>query len=172
MPTQPTLWPDEPEPALQPIQDKNLVILLDLNYTLVGNSPLKKKQGGLSYAAKIRTETYRPWLIELVRGHTVLLCTVRHQDYEVLTLERIRQETGWLPEGSYFNPVPKLWDGGIVKARYLERIFPLFGHPDERPYFAIESANSTKAMYKRHQIASVSVKNQQWTSLPLPVGLL
>ena len=90
--TQHPLWHEEP-PPLKPILNKRLVILLDLNYTLVGNSPLKKRQR-MSYAAKISHETYRPWLIELVRGHTVLLCTVRHQRYEAATLQRIGETTG------------------------------------------------------------------------------
>jgi len=164
------LW-QEQHPPLEAIQDKNLVILLDLNYTLVGNSHLKRQQRG-NYASKIDAETYRPWLIDLVRGHTVLLCTVRHVRYEAQTLQRIKHLTGWLPEGSYFNPDPDIWDGGIVKARYLPTAFAAYGTPDQRPYFAVESATSTKAMYKKLGIASASVSNQVWTRLPLPDGLL
>ena len=162
------LFPDEDRP-LFPFEDKSLVILLDLNYTLVSNSYLKKQQR-MSYAAKITHEKYRQWLLDLVKGHTVLLCTVRHQRYQVQTLQNIKEETGWLPAASYFNPDPDTWDGGIVKGLYMEHIFSIYGTPQQRPYFAIESANSTKAMYRKHKICAASVRNQVWDRLPLPAN--
>ena len=168
---QQSLFPNDEIPSF-PFDDKSLVILLDLNYTLVGNSFLKKQQRNMSYAAKITHEKYRQWLVDLVKGHTVLLCTVRHVSYEIQTLQQIKDQTGWLPDASYFNPERDLWDGGIVKGRYMEQIIPSYGLPQERPYFAIESANSTKAMYRRHTISSVSVGNQVWERLPLPADML
>lgn len=131
------------------------VILLDLNYTLVANSALKRMQGG-SYADKIRQEEYRDWLVEMVRGYAVALCTVRHVRYEEQTLERILLQTGWRPALALFNPDPDEYRGQIVKRVYLEDVlFPRFGRPEEQPYLAIESAAETRAMYQSYGILAV-----------------
>lgn len=161
-----SMFPDE-SPKLEPVDDKDLVILLDLNYTLVANSSLKQQQKNMPYAQKILSETYRDWLVELVRGHTVLLCTVRWEGYEETTMKHILELTGWQPERAFFNPDKDVWQGDIVKAKYLPSIFSHYGQPSERKYFAVESATATKAMYKRNGIASASVGNQRWTRLPL-----
>ncbi len=144
--------------------DARLIILLDLNYTLVANSELKKSQRA-AYDQKILSETYREWLIDLVRPHYVILATVRKSRYQVQTLERIRQQTGWQPHEAYFSN-QESYDGGVVKRWYLERyIFPQHGR-DAR-YYAIESANSTKRMYTHFGIPAISVNPKQpWDKLP------
>lgn len=151
-------------------EGKDIVILLDLNYTLVSNSPLKSRQR-CSYASKIDTELYRDWLVALVKEHTVCLCTVRHVAYEVQTLARIEALTGWKPEHAFFNPVEGLWYGDKVKEPYLkDSIFPMFGMPSERRYLGIESATTTRGMYKRHGIYSLPVPKDDgvWDRLPYP----
>lgn len=153
-------------PDVSPIVAPKTIILLDLNYTLVANSYLKRQQGQMSYDNKIRQETYRPWLIELIRPYKVLLCTVRHERYRDLTLGRIFDLTGWKPDEAYFNPTDN-YHGGTVKRIYLEtHIFPKYGKPDTQTYFAVESAKETKAMYQQLGIASASVTNTPWASLP------
>ena len=133
----------------------NTVILLDLNYTLVANSELKRRQAG-SYAEKIGAETYRAWLVEMMRGYTVALCTVRHVRYEVQTLERLLLQTGWRPDMALFNPDPNEHRGEVVKRAYLQdQLFPRFGFPDAQPYLAIESATATRAMYESFGILAV-----------------
>lgn len=166
------LDPNQSEPLLetpQGIDDKNIVILLDLNYTLVSNSHLKKQMRA-PYATKIDAEAYRQWLVELVRGHTVCLCTVRYVGYEAQTLARIEARTGWKPDHAFFNPLEDVWQGDKVKEPYLvNSIIPIFGAPSERNYLGIESAWATRAMYKRHGIFSAPVpKDGQWSRLPFP----
>ncbi len=162
--------PPEPPPLPVGVADKEIVILLDLNYTLVLNSQLKKQMRG-SYASKIDAELYRQWLVELIKGHTVCLCTVRYVGYEAQTLARIEKLTGWKPEYAFFNPLEDVWQGDKVKEPYLlNHIVPMFGTSAERKYLAVESAWATRAMYKRHGILAVPVPTdgKQWDKLPFP----
>ena len=153
---------------LEPVNDPSLIILLDLNYTLVANSELKKRSGA-SYGDKVLQETYRLELLELIKGHTVLLCTVRNEKYRDITLRTIaRKCNGWQPHESYFNPTDN-WRGAIVKAEYLEKlIFPKHGTPDKQKYYAIESATGTRGMYMRFGIPADPVgKKMTWTRLAI-----
>ena len=145
---------------------KDIVILLDLNYTLVANSQLKQKQHGMPYAEKIKHETYRQWLVDLVSVHTVVLCTVRFAQFRQATLDNIQRLTHWQPEDAFFNHTHD-WKGDSVKIRYLPDIFARYGTPDKRPYFAIESGRPAREMYGRFGIFSESVREHPWSSLPL-----
>ena len=165
--SQAQLFGSEERLDLEPVNDPSLIILLDLNYTLVANSKLK--QGSRSpYRDKVLQETYRLDLIELIRGHTGLLCTVRKEEYRDITLRAIAQKcAGWQPHGAYFNPTDS-WHGDIVKSEYLEKlIFPKWGKPDKQQYYAIESATRARGMYKRFGIPSDLVgKQMTWARLP------
>ena len=124
------------------------IILLDLNYTLVANSWLKRKEPG-PYLWQIGRETYRRWLIDLISSHTVLLVTVRGQEFRQPTLSHLQDLTGWQPDAAYFNPTPAIFRGDIVKRAYLlEHILPHYGYPAQRPYFAIESNAPARRMYQ------------------------
>ena len=99
-PSQAPLVGSQEKLELEPVNDPSLIILLDLNYTLVANSKLKEKTKA-PYSDKILQETYRLELIELIKGHTVLLCTVRKEMYRDLTLRTIAQKCdGWQPHGA------------------------------------------------------------------------
>lgn len=145
------------------------IILLDLNFTLVGNSKDKDSQR-IPYAEKIRLETYRQWLVELIRPYTVLLCTVRINAYRGLTLRLINEKCHWQPHEAFFN-LTDHWRGAIVKDQYLrDHIFPKYGLPDIQPYFGIESSVHTRAMYLRHGIPSAPVPETiAWQKLPFQV---
>ena len=138
-----------------------------LSQAHVANSELKKRSRA-PYTDKILQETYRLELIELIKGHAVLLCTVRKEMYRDITLRTIAQKcNGWQPHEAYFNSIDT-WHGDIVKAEYLEKlIFPKHGTPDEQKYYAIESATRTRGMYKRYDIPADPVgKKMAWTRLP------
>ena len=161
------LFGSEERLQLEPVHDASLIILLDLNYTLVANSDLKNRSRA-PYGEKILQETYRLELIELIRGHTVLLCTVRKEMHRDITMRTIaRKCNDWQPHESYFNPTDT-WHGDIVKGEYLEKfIFPKHGTPDKQKYYAIESATRTRGMYKRYGIPADPVgKQMTWTRLP------
>ena len=151
-------------------EDKDLVILLDLNYTLVGNSPLKKTQK-MPYHDKIPFEEYRGWLLDLIRGHTVLLCTVRHKKFQAITLATIRDKLdGWQPEEAFFNATD-VWQGNVVKKDYLnDLIIPKYGQPEDRRYYAVESSKDARAMYGTFRIPADAVPRNPrvgpWKELP------
>ena len=143
------------------------IVLLDLNYTLVGNSPLKRQQRGLSYQAKILTETYRSWLVDLLRDYHVILWTVRFDTYREVTLTRLQQLQQWGPNRAIFNPTGS-YEAHEVKETYLkETILPAYGQPGQQAYIALESNQRTRAMLKRYGIPAIKVgKEDHWLSLP------
>ena len=125
------------------------VILLDLNYTLVENSP-KHGTTPPRMELRLRDERYRQWLVELVRPYTVVLITARPETWTIKTLDRIEEETGWRPDDACFAP-KGWWNPPAIKERLLERdIFPIHGR-DAR-YLAIESNPRSRDMYAKFGI--------------------
>ena len=139
-----------------------MIILLDLNYTLVANSP----QRGTSpppMARRLQDETYRLWLVRLVRPHHVILVTARPDRWREATLERIRVLTGWEPQESYFNDgyfKPPVWKEQVLR----NHIVPRFGFDN---ILAIESNPKTRKMYGCYGIRAVPVEEKPWTKLPV-----
>ena len=96
------------------------IILLDLNVTLSANAQQwrglqARKHGSYrrradapdnlpTYAEWIaQRERYRQWLVELLRDEFVIIVTVRRKVYESITLQRIADQTGWVPQGACFR---------------------------------------------------------------------
>ena len=126
-----------------------MIVLLDLNYTLVENSNVKVSP----FARQIEQEKYRQWILDAVNPHYVVLMTARPQKYREQTLARIQSVTGWQPQEAYFNdvnlPPPQ------AKKSILER-FVLRNHGQNGgSYLAIESNPRTAAMYSKFGIHSV-----------------
>lgn len=153
---------------LEPVYDPNLIILLDLNNTLVADGPTVRKPGK-SYAEKIPHENYRLGLVELLKGHTVLLYTVRKAEHRLVTLENIAKKcNGWQPHEAFFNGTERS-SGATVKGAYLkELIFPRYGMPPQQKYYAIESDSGVRAMLrKRYDIPADRVNEPfDWIRLP------
>jgi hypothetical protein len=125
------------------------IILLDLNYTLVANSPV---HGTAPKRMEIRLadEQYRHWLVEFVRPYTVILMTARPETWMVKTLDRIDGQTGWQPQGACFAPIG-WWNPPAIKQHFLQkRVFPI--HGENARYIAIESNPRSREMYARHEI--------------------
>lgn len=137
------------------MEDKKQIILLDLNYTLVGNSVENKYTR--PWAKKIGNEEYREWLVDLLREEYVILITARPEYQKSLTMGTIAQKLrGWQPEEAYFNEMDQY--PPACKERILKKyIFPK--HGEDAHYFAIESNPSTKSMYTRQNIPAVSIKD-------------
>ncbi len=76
-----------------------MIILLDLNYILVGNSEQKAKP----FTDQIDMEQYRKEIVELVKPHYVILVTARPFQYREQTIKSIKEKTDWSPQESYFN---------------------------------------------------------------------
>lgn len=126
-----------------------MIILLDLNYTLVSNSEQKIKP----FVEQIRRETYRLDLIERIKDENVLLVTARPEIHRSNTLSSIFSKTGWQPSGSYFNH--GLMPPAFKAYAFDKFISPLYGdNPDK--YLAIESNPRTRAMYSKRGIKAIT----------------
>ena len=152
---------------LEPVDDPSLIILLDLNNTLVSGPRKTVHLPGKTYGDKIPHENYRLGLVELIKGHTVLLYTVRNQRYRVVTLENIaRKCNGWQPHEAFFSSTDGS-PGTIAKGAYLrEFIFPKYGMPDQRNYYGIESDRRVRAMLGKQYGIPAHPVDDNWTRLP------
>lgn len=125
------------------------IILLDLNYTLVANSPAHGTTPA-RMEKRLAGEQYRQWLVELVRPYTVILMTARPETWMMRTLDRIGDQTGWRPQDACFAPVG-WWNPPAIKQHFLhKRVFPI--HGESARYIAIESNPRSREMYDRHEI--------------------
>lgn len=124
------------------------IILLDLNYTLVGNQMQTRMIR--PFAARLRAEEYRKDLVEAIRKNRVIIITARPSFQGSQSLENIKAKTGWQPMEAYFNDLNL--DPPSIKESILQRfVFPQYG-TDGKQYFAVESNPKTRAMYYRHGI--------------------
>lgn len=125
-----------------------MIILLDLNYTLVSNSSVKIKP----FSDQIMQENYRLDLINLVKSHTVLMLTARPAIHKEQTIATIKAKTGWEPDRSWFNSY--MIAPPLAKERMLkDSVFPAYGS-NGNDFFAVESNPQTRAMYKKYGINS------------------
>ena len=151
---------------------RNLIILLDLNYTLVCNSDeikfIKPYQDSntikvLKEYLKIIAEKYRDWLVDLIKDFYVILITARPKYQEKVTTDSIKEKLGgWMPNEMYFqeeNDRPP-----VAKEKLLQK-YILPKHGLNIDYLAIESNPRTKKMYKKYQIHSVSVYDEDGLDL-------
>ena len=127
-----------------------LNVLLDLNYTLVSNSDIKRSP----FIRQIEHEQYRGWLVELLLGHRIILVTARPSKYRGATLQRLRDTIGFEPDDAYFNDTPK--PPHIFKRDLFDDILQKkYGHSG--PFVAVESNPRTILEYRARGIACLSV---------------
>ena len=136
-----------------------MIILLDLNFTLVENSDEKHKP----FTKQIEAEKYRAWLVELIKPHHVILMTARPAMHQAATIASIQEKTGWQPNEALFNKygiAPPL-----AKERMLnEYVLKNYGKDE---LLALESNPQTRAMYARYGIRSMKVEpGNEWQHLP------
>ena len=94
-----------------------MIILLDLNYTLVANNAARGTTPE-RMEKRLAGEQYRQWLVELVRPHTVVLITARPVTWMIKTLDRIEEQTGWRPQDACFAP-HGWWNPPAIKEHLL-----------------------------------------------------
>ncbi len=132
-----------------------MVILLDLNYTLVANSMELSRRG---FEHRKKHERYRQWLLDLLfalKPDAILLVTIRPVHQEEWTLQNIAEKcNGWQPDMSFFNTL-----GGVTPPVWKEHalvnsIFPVYGD-DPETYMPVESNRDTQRMYERYDIAGL-----------------
>lgn len=140
-----------------PFYGSDTIALVDLNYTLVENSPKWGAPKIYPFIRQIEQETYRQWLVDFLRDKYAILITARHQKYREATLERIKLLTDWQPQEVYFAEISAT-PPEIKEDLLLRYIFPKHGRNGE-DYFGIESNPKTRAMYLRYSIESLRAED-------------
>jgi hypothetical protein len=134
-----------------------MIILLDLNYTLVANNTARGTTPE-RMEKRLAGEQYRQWLVELVRPHTVILITARPVTWMIKTLDNIEEQTGWRPQDACFAP-QGWWNPPAIKEHLLKKdVFPI--HGENTRYVAIESNPRTRDMYAKFSIPSFWVTSE------------
>lgn len=131
--------------------------LVDLNYTLVGNSPKWGEPRITPFSRQIEQETYRQWVVDFLRDKYAILITARPIRYKEQTLARIFSQTYWQPQEAYFAEISAT-PPDIKEDLLLRYIFPKHGRNGE-DYFGIESNPKTRAMYLRYSIESLRAED-------------
>lgn len=144
-----------------------MIILLDLNYTLVANSP-KFGTAPPPMRRRMESERYRRWLIEMVKLHHVILITARPDSWREATLARIEEETDWSPQEAHFDEGITRTPPAIKRHILLTKIFPKHGRDN---LLAIESNPKTRDMYHKLGVPSLWV-NRPGNSLRNASGLV
>lgn len=140
-----------------PFYGSDTIALVDLNYTLVENSPKWGAPKIYPFIRQIEQETYRQWLVDFLRDKYAILITARPQKYREATLERIKLLTDWQPQEAYFAEISAT-PPDIKEDLLLRYIFPKHGRNGE-DYFGIESNPKTRAMYLRYSIESLRAED-------------
>jgi hypothetical protein len=152
------------------------VILLDYVQTLVsnGNDPRRDAyQKAGRYREWIAKETFRPWLLTLLKayqasGGKVILLTARSAKYQKETLAQIASKGGgFKPDAAFFNPGEL--EPPTAKRWNIERhIVPKYGPITQTRYLALESNGKTRAMFTKIGIPALPVPYAEpvWTRLP------
>ena len=131
--------------------------LVDLNYTLVGNSPEWGEPHITPFSRQIERETYRKWLVDFLRDKYSILITARPIRYKEQTLASIFSQANWQPQEAYFAEISAT-PPEIKEDLLLRYIFPKHGK-NGADFFGIESNPKTRAMYERYGIKSLSEKD-------------
>lgn len=136
-----------------PFYGSDTIALVDLNYTLVENSPKWGAPKIYPFIRQIEHETYRQWLVDFLRDKYAILITARPIRYKEQTLARIFSQTNWQPQEAYFAEISAT-PPEIKEDLLLRYIFPKHGKNDA-DFFGIESNPKTREMYKKYGIKSL-----------------
>jgi len=119
------------------------IILLDLNYTLIGNQQESRYVRPIE--RRVEAETYRMDLVDALAGYRVFMLTARPERQKAATLAAIGRRIPQLVlERAYFNTNDE--QPPDAKRRMLKTfIFP--DGIDPASCFAVESNPKTRAMY-------------------------
>ena len=156
---------------LEPQEKKAGLILLDYQATLVSNFSERAQWFDINtvkpYEGWIKKEQMNMNLVDMLKAgnYRVILITARPKEYQEVTLEQIKLQTGgWLPDEWYFNE----WKANppICKLRILKNyIYPKYGKKGSK-FLAIDSNQQTRTMYKKAGIHALRF-NADWLEIPI-----
>ena len=125
---------------------KDKIILLDLNYTLISNSWAIRYD---KLPEKINKREYEHKLIELIKDNYIILITASPYYTSYDSLKHIEENTDFKIAESYWNFGKRPHE---LKRYWLKKaVLPTHGENPEK-YLAIESNETTRAMYKKFGI--------------------
>jgi hypothetical protein len=113
-------------------------------------------------------ETYRDWMVDLLKDEYVILITARDQRWANATLKRIAQQTGWTPQEAWFNDtgISGQYAPQVKKTLLHSYVLPNHGTQMSQ-YLAIESNVETRRMYQSLGIRAIDCERQgQWHAIP------
>jgi hypothetical protein len=132
--------------------DRPEIILLDLNYTLIGNQQESRYVRPIE--RRVEAETYRMDLVDALVGYRVFMLTARPERQKAATLAAIGRRIPQLVlEAAYFNAYDE--QPPAAKLRMLDT-FILPTGIDPATCFAVESNPKTRAMYAARGIRSAA----------------
>ena len=130
--------------------DRPEIILLDLNYTLIGDQTVSRYIRPIE--KRVELEQYRMDLVDALAGYRVFMLTARPERQKAATLGAIARRIPQLHlERAYFNTHDE--QPPDAKRRVLEKFILLEG-VDPDCLFAVESNPLTRRMYAEYGIAS------------------
>lgn len=139
--------------------DKNKIILLDLNYTLVSNQQATRLLR--PFSLRMEKEEYRKDLLDAIQDNYVVIVTARPEYQKHDTLANVWKKMNWYPAESYFNDINA--EPPVFKESALRRfIFPKHGSVGSQ-YLAIESnpKNSCYVCEIRHRSCTLRNVHQE-----------
>lgn len=126
--------------------DKDKIILLDLNYTLIANSWAIRRD---RLPQKIYNRKYEHELVKLIKDNYIILITASPDYTSSESLKHIEENTDLKIDESYWNVGKRPPE---LKRYWLEKaVLPKHGN-DPNKYLAIESNPKTREMYKEFGI--------------------
>jgi len=126
------------------------IVLLDLNYTLIGDQQVSRNIRPIE--RRVELEQYRLDLVEAVAGYRVFMLTARPERHKAATLAAIGRRIPQLVlERAYFNTHDE--QPPDAKRRML-KTYILPDGIDPATCFAVESNPRTRAMYAGLNVVS------------------
>ncbi len=104
----------------QRIDSARPIILLDLNETLVANSPAHGT-APKRMEKRLADEQYREWLVDLVRPRAVILMTARPETWIIKPLDRPEEQAGWRQQDAFFSPTG-WWNPPAIKQQMVAMV--------------------------------------------------
>lgn len=142
------------------------IILMDLNVALSENFSEMRRYPMWEFVSSV--ETFRQWMVELLRDEYTVIITARDIRWREHTLERLHEQTGWEPQEVWFNNTGISGAAAPAVKRQLvtQYVLPRHGATPGN-YLAIESNYRTRQMYRGLGIRAIDCEREsEWSCIP------